>query len=76
MDAEKIQQRCCCCCNQDLLTCLCELTEEIDCVKQTVGPKQFRRLAKEKLLTCIILQEINKLDQKLDQILAALNNGN
>lgn len=58
------------CCDSDIFECLCALEQELDCIKKSLG---HHRIAKEKILFCILLREISKLDKKLDQILCELD---
>lgn len=71
-DHKKIQKPCCD--NNDIFECLCALEQELDCIKKSFGhSKYFGRMAKEKVLFCILLREISKLDKKLDRILRELD---
>lgn len=64
----------CTCDKNDIFKCLCELDKEIDCIKDSFGHKKyFGRVAKEKVLFCILLREISNLDKKLDKILRELD---
>lgn len=64
----------CCCIPNDIITCICELDQKINCIKDVFGHKQYLEpMAKEKILLCILLREIAKLDKKLDRILQELD---
>lgn len=64
------------CCNEDdIFECLCELDKELECIKKSCGHKHLTHVTKEKVLTCILLREIDKLEKKLDKILRELDCG-
>lgn len=74
-DYKKVTKECCF--DQDeILKCLCELDKELECIKHAFGHnKYFSRVAKEKVLFCILLREIGNIEKKLDKILRELDCG-
>lgn len=75
-DCKKWPPKECHCDTDEIFECLCELEKELDCIKDSFGHnKYFGRVAKEKVLFCIVLREIAKLEKKLDKILRELDCG-
>lgn len=65
-----------CCDQDDIFECLCNLDNELECIKKACGNKKFlSHLTKEKVLFCIVLRELGKIDKKLDKILRELDCG-
>lgn len=61
------------CCNdiRDIVACVCGLDKEFECVEEALG--HCDNQLKTKVLTCVILREIKRLDDKLDRIIRCLN---
>lgn len=61
------------CCNdiRDIVACVCSLDKEFDCVEDALG--HCDNHMKAKVLTCVILREIDQLNVKLDRIIRCLN---
>lgn len=62
-----------CCDSDNLLKCLCAIDKEIACFKECGHTKHVNHLTREKILFCMIMRDIAKLDKKLDLILRELN---
>ena len=73
-ECKKVHKECCCD-EDDICKCLCELEKELECVKKQCGHKHLTHVTKEKVLICIVLREIDKLEKKLDKILRELDCG-
>lgn len=60
------------CCNdiRDTIACLCTLEQEFECVEEALG--HCDNHLKSKVLTCVILRQINQLETKLDRIIRCL----
>ena len=62
------------CCDSDkLLKCMCAIDQEIACFKECGFSKHVSHITREKILFCMIMRDIAKLDKKLDKILCELN---
>lgn len=70
---EENRRNCCGCCNdnRDIIACLCTIDKEFDCVEEALGHCDSQ--LKSKILTCLILREINRLEGKIDRIIKCLN---
>ena len=71
-------QKQCCPNDSEILECVCELDQELECIKNLVcHNKSFSHVTKEKVLFCILLREIadveKRLGKKLDKILRELD---
>ena len=64
---------CCNCCNdiRDTIACICNLEKEFECVEEAIGHCDPH--TKSKVLTCVILRQLDQLETKLDRIIRCLN---
>lgn len=71
--AKENERACFDCCNdiRDIVACVCSLEQEFECVEGALG--HCDNQLKAKVLTCVILRELDKLDSKLNKIIKCLN---
>lgn len=62
-----------CCDTDNLLKCMCAIDQEIAYFKECGFSKHVSHLTREKILFCMIMRDLAKMDKKLDKILCELN---
>ena len=57
------------CCHdiRDTIACICNLDKEFECIEEALG--HCDTLLKEKIMTCLILHRIDKLEHKIDRLI-------